>query len=68
MPQIDAPSHGERVGIFAVAVGLTGGEITSVSAVTVIVKRGRLKMTCGVTLSVTQWFENGFFYFTDLNE
>ena len=68
MPQIDAPSHGERVGIFAVAVGLTGGEIMSVSTVVAIVKRGRLKMTCGVTLSVTQWFKNGFFYFTYLNE
>ena len=68
MPQIDAPSHGDRVGVFAVAVGLTGGEITSVSAVVAVVKRGRLKMTCGVTLSVTQWFENRFFYFSDLSE
>ena len=68
MPQIDAPCLGERVGVFAVAVGLTVGEEASVSAVVAIVKHGRLKMTCGVTLSVTQWFENGFFYFTDLNE
>jgi len=63
VPQIDAPSHGERVGIFAVAIGLTGGEITPVSAVITVVKRERLKMTCGVTLSVTRWFENGFFLF-----
>ena len=68
MPQIDAPSLGERVGIFAVAIGLTIGEEASISAIVAVVKRRRLKMTCGVTLSVTQWFENGFFYFIDLHE
>ena len=53
MPQIDAPSHGERVGIFAVAVGLTVGEEASVNAVVAVVKRRRLKMTGGDGLSVT---------------
>ena len=50
MPQIDAPSHGERVGVFVVAVGLTIDEEASVS---VVVKHQRLKMTGGDGLSVT---------------
>ena len=37
---VGAPSHGERVGVFAVAVGLTVGEMSSVSAVAVVVKAG----------------------------
>ena len=37
---VGAPSHGERVGVFAVAVGLTGGEKSSVSAVVAVVKAG----------------------------
>ena len=68
MPQIDAPSHGERVGIFAVAVDLVVGEKASVSVVVAVVKRRRLKMTCGVGFSVTQCFKMDFFYFADLNE
>ena len=38
MPQIDAPSLCERFGTLAVAVGLTIGELASVSAVVVAVK------------------------------
>ena len=52
MPQSDAPSHGERVGVFVVAVGLTVGAKASVSAVIAIVKRQRWKMTGGDGLSV----------------
>jgi len=40
VPQIDAPSHGERFGTLAVAVGLTVDEEASVSAVTVVVNAG----------------------------
>ena len=53
MPQIDAPSHGERVGVFAIAVGLTVDEEALVSAVIAVVKCRRLKMTGGDGLSVT---------------
>ena len=37
---MDVPSLGEGVGTLAVAVGLTVGEFSSVSAVTVVVKAG----------------------------
>ena len=37
---VDAPSFGERFGNLAVAVGLTVGELSSVSAVAVVVKAG----------------------------
>ena len=50
---VGAPSHGERVGVFAVAVGLTGGEKLPVSAVVAVVKRGRSGITSGVKVSVT---------------
>ena len=50
---VGAPSHGERVGVFAVAVGLTGGEKSPVNAAVAVVKCGRLGMTGGVTLSVS---------------
>jgi len=38
MPSIDASSHGDCFGTLAVAVGLTIGELASVSAVVVAVK------------------------------
>ena len=50
---IDAPSLGDHFCTLAVAVGLTVHVFTSVSAVTVVVKRARLGMTGGVGLSVT---------------
>ena len=40
MSQIDAPSPCERFGTLAVAVGLTVGELASVSAVAIVVKAG----------------------------
>ena len=50
MTSVGAPSRGEHVGAFAVAVELTGGEKSPVSARS---QRGMTVMTGGVTLSVT---------------
>ena len=59
---MDAPSLGEGVGTLAVAVGLTGGEISPVSTIIAVVKReveddrwGHHVSDCVV--------QNGFFYF-----
>ena len=38
MPQIDAPSPCKRFGTLVVAVGLTVGELASVSAIVIAVK------------------------------
>ena len=46
---VGAPSHGERVGVFAVAV----------------VKRGRSGMTGGVALSVTLCLKMNFLFFSN---
>ena len=64
---VGAHSLNERVGAFVLAVDLTVGRISPVSAVAGVVKRARLGMTSGVPLSVTQR-SNGIFLFSDLNE
>ena len=60
---VGAHSCGEHVGAFAIAGNLAVGEISPVSAVVTVVKRGRSGMIGGVKVSVTQRFENEFFLF-----
>jgi len=62
---VGAPSRDEHVGAFAVAVDLTDGEKSLVSARSRRSQCGRTGMTGGVTLSVTLCLKMRFSIFRD---
>ena len=67
MPQIDAPSLGERVGTLAVAVGLTVGEFSLVSA-SLPWSAPKVEDDMWGHLVSDLVFKNRIFPFSDLNE
>ena len=63
----DVPCRGDHSGTFTIAVGLTGGETSPVSAVVAVVSAEVRDDMWGQVVSDSV-FQNRFFYFADLNE
>ena len=64
---VGAPSYGEHVGAFAVAVDPTGGEKSPVRAIVAVVSAGNCADMWGPSVS-GGLFENGKFSFSEMDE